>query len=569
MDLRLSLSALLWLSLSGLAFSSLYWVPRLSERVWRGFLAAFFVLLSIALPVWRWRSLTYDGEINVDESQILAQALRYQIDPIPWRSVEGGSGGPLHSWAVLWAPLIGLKLNYLAARITSLACLWATSVGITLALARIAGREYALFLTLPLVTLWTGLNLDYVFFSSEQLPMALMAWSVYFTSRLHPVPKRAPAYLIGVLTGAMPFCKIQVGPAAVFLWSAAAFFAWELNSDRKKTHSVLLALIAGGLTVPTLVLAPVALGGAFGDFWNFYIKSALAYKKSPGTQVSNWASISNFLNLLWQVKEFRFFTIAEVLSGGATLVFAIKNAQNARRLTWLGLGAMGTFGILLSYGIWRTNFSFPHYTLLLTVPLALLPAGLFMLIPEEERTSKPFQRLLFGGGCLAMLSQLLFTLDSYQRQRLFLGDWGPGAHPIGEFLRNLAQPGDTMFVWGYAPKFHVFSGIPPASRFFSSIPILVGDPQNEAIPRRWLKRYLEDLEKSKPALFIDAPDEFWFPDPSVPRGVMGRHQMQPDTRAYVAAHFDFLTAINSGPQKAPILVYKRKVPSSPSEIKSP
>jgi len=552
-----------------------YLIPRLSGRAWRGCFVGFFVLLSIALPVWRWRSLTYNGEINVDESQILAQALRYQIDPIPWRSVEGGSGGPLYSWAVLWAPLIGLKLNYMAARITGLVCLWATSVGITLALARVAGREYALLLTLPLVTLWTGLNFDYIYFSSEQLPIALMAWSIYFISCLPPVPKRAPAYLIGVLTGAMPFCKIQVGPAAVFLWSSAAFFVWQLKSNRKNTREVLLALIAGGLTVPILILGPVALGGALGDFWNFYIKSALGYRQSPANQFSNWALISNFLNLLWQVKEFRFFTIAEALVSGAALVFAIKNVRKAGRLSWLGLGAMGTFGLLLSYGIWRTNFSFPHYTLLLTVPLALLPAGLFMLIPKEERATKTFKRLLFGGGCLAMLSQLLFTIDSYRRQRSFLADWGQGVHPIGEFLRNLAQPGDTMIVWGYAPKFHVFSGIPPASRFFSSIPILMGDPQTEVIPRRSLKRYLEDLEKSNPALFIDAPDEFWFPDPNVPRGVMGRHQMQPDTKAYVAAHFDFLTAINSGPQvpggpqKAPILVYRRKAPPSPSEIKRP
>jgi hypothetical protein len=82
--LRLLLAVVLWLALVAIA------VARSSIREpargrGRRLDAGFCAVLTIALPVWRLWPLLYNGELNVDESQILAQAMRFGIDPVPWR----------------------------------------------------------------------------------------------------------------------------------------------------------------------------------------------------------------------------------------------------------------------------------------------------------------------------------------------------------------------------------------------------------------------------------------------------------------------------------------------------
>jgi hypothetical protein len=73
-----------------------------------------------------------------------------------------------------------------------------------------------------------------------------------------------------------------------------------------------------------------------------------------------------------------------------------------------------------------------------------------------------------------------------------------------------------------------------------------------------LELFLRDFEKSKPALFVDAPDEFWFPDPATPRGITARHSMQKEISGIVARDYQLIGHINSTPEKVPIMVYKRR-----------
>jgi hypothetical protein len=201
MDFRLTCAVILWVAIFSVALFQLIAKPEYAERVWWRSFILFAVLLAIAFPVWRLRSMMYNGEINVDESQFLAQLLRYKIDPIPWRGVDGGSSGPLNTWVISWAPIFGLKIDYFAARVTGLLCLWFMCCGLALSISEIVGRRIALILATPAITLLlTTLNLDYVYFSSEQLPIALFAWSIYFLTLQGKRLNRRFAYFIGFLT---------------------------------------------------------------------------------------------------------------------------------------------------------------------------------------------------------------------------------------------------------------------------------------------------------------------------------------------------------------------------------
>src|SRR5665213_2535239 len=83
-------------------------------------------------------------ELDRDESQMAAQAMRYAHDLTPWRSVEGETNGPLDSWLLLAAHDLGMPLNYPALHILAALCLAAILLATYAAMRRLAGETGAL-----------------------------------------------------------------------------------------------------------------------------------------------------------------------------------------------------------------------------------------------------------------------------------------------------------------------------------------------------------------------------------------------------------------------------------------
>jgi hypothetical protein len=219
------------------------------------------------------------------------------------------------------------------------------------------------------------------------------------------------------------------------------------------------------------------------------------------------------------------------------------------------------FFAIIVYSIARSGYNFPHYSQLALVPLSLLtllPTTLWTRI-ETPRNQK--HTILITSACALLIAtpQCLQTFDSYKKQPALLGSWGEGVPPVGNFLKNLCRPDDSILVWGYAPKWCVFSGLTPATRFSSTIPFVNAVRDPDTLNGRNFERFLADLSKSKPFLFIDAPDEFWFPDPSTPKGLLSRHHINPEMAKFVREKYEPVGQIPyPDPQRVPILVYKRK-----------
>jgi hypothetical protein len=167
---------------------------------------------------------------------------------------------------------------------------------------------------------------------------------------------------------------------------------------------------------------------------------------------------------------------------------------------------------------------------------------------------------------LSLLPQMRQVFQDYQKQSALLGNWGNGIHPIGDVIKQLTKPGDTILVWGYAPKFYVFSGVPPSYRVTTTLPLLMDPDMSTTSPL--VTRYLSDLKKTPPALIIDAPDEFWFPDAGIPKGAAARHFLHPPTNSLISKNYDLLGQINypdgppGFPKRVPIFIYKKKAEGS-------
>jgi hypothetical protein len=559
MDPRLTFVALAWVILCGFAVFFYFRGDSISGARFSVFSGAFFMIFAIALTAWRWRSLTYAGEINVDESQLLAQLLRYKLDPVPWRSVDGGSSGPLNTWVVLWAPFFGVKIGYLAARLTSLACILVMNGSLMVAFSRLIPRRTLLLVSMiPMTFFLTSLNFDFAFFSSEQLPgaisaviLCIMIWGAF-------KPSKCGSCAIGFLSGALPFCKIQFGPSSIVLFGVSLAVTISASRDRGETYSRLLWQCIGGLSVPAMILVPVYAAGAWNDFVFGYLKSMLLYKSN--IQIDYIANVKGFI---FGVPEFGVLVAASFVAllficGALT---AKKWWQEGRTFFVMSVGVV-LWLITSIYSVLCTGFPFPHYLMSLVVP-SVACIGLAVRLTSERRAQNPTSEGFANVKPLPMACALMVVLGTQvasgihemAKQPRLLQDWGDGGSKIGEILRSMVDPDDTILVWGWAPKFHVFSGIAPATRYCHPFMLFPISGLSDAGRDEYLKRYLSDFSKSKPRLFVDAPEEFTLP--GYPRGNDGRHWSVHELSELIRQNYTITHRIETGQNKVPILVYKR------------
>jgi hypothetical protein len=86
-----------------------------------------------------------------------------------------------------------------------------------------------------------------------------------------------------------------------------------------------------------------------------------------------------------------------------------------------------------------------------------------------------------------------------------------------------------MCVWGWASEYYVQTGAYPATHELEVENFIRGGPYN-----RFRPRYLSDIKRNKPVVFVDAvsPDGFFFKD----RATQG-HEMFPELAAYIQDNY--------------------------------
>ena len=257
----------------------------------------FFFLFLLALVFFRWTLLTTNKEYHADESFFIAEGMKYLTDFLPWRSVDGTTSGPFDSWFIMWPLLVGLPMNYCTARVTGVVIIFLTVFFTQRLLRHVLDPEWSLVLILPLATMYCFLwERAFASYTSQDLSVALLAalaW-VGFVSAKNPTPLRA--FIIGLITGAIPFGKLQAAPAAAVITSSI-FVAWILAAyrgalPRRKIGIVLLVAIGSIFLIPAAILIPVAAGGAFHDFWIRYPWASMA---NGAPRASGWIASTEML----------------------------------------------------------------------------------------------------------------------------------------------------------------------------------------------------------------------------------------------------------------------------------
>lgn len=551
MDLRLILTCLAWLALLGIALWPALLKEELGEKRGRIVFATFCLMLALFLLLARWRSLTFPGEISVDEGSTIAQGLKYLHDPIPWRSVDGITCGPLSTWVALWAPLVGLKLSFFSLRLTSLMLIVAALAATALCTREIVGKRFSLLCVFPAATLLAStLNTDFLTFALEYLPVAMASGAVFLILSDYRSPHALKVYFVGFITGAMPFSKLQAAPSAVFLFLVcAALIVLARRKDRRLLLKHLACIAGGGLTVPALMLAPVILAGAWHEFLDFYLFAGAAYKNTTfvfAFPLDAYLVQGNF--------DFGVYWIA--CMAASTLFVCFVQKRGPLREWGVGLGILLAYLGTVLFSVLRSGFNFPHYLLLLIIPVTLITAWAlkaFLAFPTAAAAPRRDLIVLGTFGVLAF-AQVYTAGILYSERPDLVRRWDYEEDPVVPVLSRLARPGDSMAIWGWANKYHAWTGIRPATRFVGTAYVTDPAPRYD----RHRRLFLEDLKRDKPRLFVDAVDEFRWP--TWPQGALAQHEMLPELAEWVRGEYSPAAEIKTSRSKLPVRIYVRKTP---------
>jgi hypothetical protein len=485
---------------------AIYWIPGFgaiavlaiassAPRVSRAGFFGFLLLTALTVIALRLPGVYHPLPLNPDESQMLAQAMRFTVDPVPWRGVDSTSSGPLNSYVLMLSYLFGSAPSYVSGRLVGLALLLGTIFATVATIAQWAGHWPARVVIVPLCALLAfESHHNFVHYTSEHLPILLLSGGVLLAIGR---PSMWRGVACGLLFGLAPFAKLQATPIAIALLGVA-IVGWLRKGPRRPA----VALLVGAASIPTFTLGLLVATGALRDFWLSYVMFGAHFTRG---MLSPW----QLVHLAYVDRTF----FAWLASSALLLAIGILHALLRRRsavlrdraavLAWL------VYMVVCLFVVMWPGRRYPHYLLLLVHPVTLglgLVAGWTLVDRSEERGDVRTQHWACAAAGAA--AALIVTALLLERVRPFVGSAARfQGEPDSEAARILSSlPARTLSVWGWMPEYYVLTGLVPATRDAITESMILPGPEKEY----FRERYLSDLKAEMPDVFVDAVVEGGF-----------------------------------------------------------
>lgn len=461
----------------------------------------FFLLSTVFLVFARLPVLVFNRELNADESQMLAQALTLAKDPVYWRSVDGTTGGPLSSYFLIPVALLRGQFDYIAAHIGALSLVVITVFFLYKALINWFGAVRATLGIFPAILFYGFTRYpDFVHYTSEHFPVALLAASVWLTSLLDRKRElsTSQSLLLGFLLALVPFGKIQAVPLAAAIVAYLFYLIWKTGNWR-----TLWLICFGGLSTYLLLFVALFLAGVSDDFFTYYIQGNFQYKNDTPLLQNILFQVSQSLNatdilLLFLPLLVTFIDFCLTPSDRKASTFKVG---------WLGAGIF----ILGMYAMSRTGSGYTHYLLFLVIPVCLISTQFI-----SWKTDSIASRQLTYLSIVLVSSVIVFYLQVKQNGAFNRFESGPDLNrtlpftATGTEASKFLTENDWLVVWGWNCQYYVECGTPQGVAENHSIRSIYEHPMRETYQRR----FLEDMKRNEPAVFIDATGEnsLWLQD---------------------------------------------------------
>lgn len=500
-----------------------------------------FVILSIALLAFmRMPAIVLNRELNADESQMLSHAITLYQDPVYWRSVDGTTIGPLDNYLLVTPKLFGFQINYTSGRMMGLLCCIGALLFIFSAMKKWFGESTArVAFTAPIIFLSFTQETDFVHYSSEQLPVFLLVLTIWLLSKLTEsrLLSSGTTFFLGFFAGMMPFAKLQSVPQALVVVIAALWLCYQYYG-RTRQLKPLLTLLLGGITFPVLAFAWIFANGVFQDFLDFYIFGNAIYAGE-----NNFFSIpSQFVSLVANSGDFTVYSLTLIIPMILGVFYALRPSAGSKKINDFLIPSTAILLILAGiYSSTKSGNSFIHYLNFCIYPWILLAAyGI-----SKRNTwfiAAPVALLLWFAGNDAI---------SYKREhRLNAFESVGGANKLDKSavvkaLEKFTKPGDYMVVWGWQCKYYVEAQLAQGTAENHSERSIF----KHAMQDKYLSRYVSDLQRTKPAVILDAVGKYslWVQDKAT-QGI----DSFPAVAQYVHQHYTLVSTIDD------VTLYVRK-----------
>lgn len=517
--------------------------PAAEARMLQRFPGWIFALAGVLCFIaFRWPTWFVPEEFNPDESQIIAEAITLSHKPLFWGATDGGSHGPLDVYPLVLLHGLGLKLDYLTARVFGTflvlvvlgSCYRVFTVFSRESLARAA--ILPIFCVFGFSSFW-----DWVHYSSEHVAIALLTLGFWLMAsdlgRGHSRRSLSPRWLsAGLALGAVPMAKLQGAPTALLLLATGFLCDLLAGSVPWRARRLRAGTLVIAATAPTLFFAAITwIFGAWGYAWNAYIVDNLHYANGG---FPFWQMVSRFWFFMDGCETGTSYTAGILLVAGL-LAYAptIAPRRGLRLVGWAAIFFAGSFHAALAPGR-----IYNHYLLFFLAPAGILSGAIWItawhggeLVSPRRRISIILLLLLIGAGIVPQVVDRTGKPHRYLAQ--LTSHLAPEDNPVAKEILRYAKPGEPLGMWGWMCRYYVYTGMWQATRHGNSYAETLPTPLQNYF--RW--RYLHDLQRTRPPVFIDAvgPGNFWFTDRR------DAHESYPELRDFITKEYRQVADINS------------------------
>ena len=504
------LSSALLVAVALLALSVL--VPRETGR-WKILHSRWLFIAVAVLAVFasRWPSILYHLDLSPGEAQMAAQAITIRHFPVPWKSYDGITSGPLDSAILVLPTFLGLHVSFGTGRLIAIA-LFGGTLAFLFAMTRTLYGELAarLGILLPLAFFCFVRMPDFTSYSSEMLPMFLLMAAAYALGQFSLSVPRALVFA-GLALGCLPFANLQSSILGVALFLIALVLimrrAGFLVEER---FSSPISLIASVCCVPLFILTVVILSKVYRDFYISYVEFVPVYLRSNCCKVANFAFFT-------EDAFFRTFAAASILIAAAAAVAIVLFGPTGPRPTvrWFPPVAALVLVIVSIYAIEVPQTPSQHYLYLLFWPLAAISAFMTGYLLAEFKTDRRLRVISIAVGiCVVLVATVPLIRLNVAHENYYLGrlqqNLEQAPDPVTAMLLDHVKPGDRMAIWGWMPRYFVETGALLGTRDAGT----EFQIEDRVFPTYYRARYLEDMRNNRPKFFLDAvaPDSYRFKD---------------------------------------------------------
>lgn len=472
-----------------------------------------FFIIFLVILIGRYNSYLLGFELlNIDESQMMANAIRLQLNNYNIFQFDGTSSGFLNSLILTWPSLLNLDVTFLSTRITAIILISAIFYIAYLYLRLDLKKTSSILLVLPGVLVFSFTHdPDFLHYSSELLSTSLIIFALY-SYKKYFYTNKIRIHLIGMLLLSLViFAKTQIIPTALALFISICIF-----SLYKKNYLVFFKSSFFFLLPVCLILSLYFFSGYFNDYYLNYFEfsKAVVSKYSLGVNIinnttltTNSVSENKLLNYALYNSVFHYFYFQIFISIIMFIFISIsKNYKNLLNINFI-LVVITILSIFSSIVV--TGIIYRHYLIPL-IPLTVLFSGsLYTKIDSNFIKSISYKTPVYLISLAFLFSLMMedkkFYSNKYQKTSFNFSNININSPNIFDFL-DISEK--KLYIWGWAPQWYVLSYFFPSDRSTISQKY-IEDFSNKLY---FNKRLNEDLKRNQPNLIIDfvKPGSFYY-----------------------------------------------------------